>query len=195
MVSPTKRILNSLSIDEKYWEAIIENDVSYDGIFYYGVKTTGIFCRPSCKSRAPHAENVFIFSDAEEALTRGFRPCKRCKPTGQRVPDLEWISVVTNYIEHHYREPLPLDLLASVSHGSPYHLHRVFKRITGKTPVQYIQNKRITEAKKLLTGTQLHIAEVGRHVGICNPAYFITVFRKSTGHTPANYREQKQGHL
>ncbi|WP_440109106.1 bifunctional transcriptional activator/DNA repair enzyme AdaA [Paenibacillus sp. QZ-Y1] len=195
MVSHTKHILNSLSIDEKYWKAIIENDVSYDGIFYYGVKTTGIFCRPSCKSKAPNVENVFIFSDVEEALTREFRPCKRCKPTGQRVPDQEWISVVTNYIEHHYGEPLTLDLLASVSHGSPYHLHRVFKRITGMTPVQYIQDKRITEAKRLLTGTQLHIAEVGRHVGISNPAYFISVFRKTTGRTPAIYREQKKGKL
>lgn len=139
----------------------------------------GYLCRPSCKSRAPKAENVLIFQHVEEALARKFRPCKRCKPTGERVPDQEWIYGITDYIEHHYAEPLTLDVLATVSHGSPYHLHRVFKRITGRTPVQYIQDKRITEARKLLEHTGLTVTDIGRHVGIPNSAYFITVFRNT----------------
>ncbi|MFB8374415.1 bifunctional transcriptional activator/DNA repair enzyme AdaA [Paenibacillus taichungensis] len=183
---------NSVPIDEKQWNAIINNDSSFDGKFYYGVKTTGIFCRPSCKSKAPKYENVSIFNNPEEALALHFRPCKRCKPTGERVPDQEWITVVTDYIEHHFAEPLTLDILANVSHGSPYHLHRVFKRITGLTPVEYIQEKRVTEARKLLGSTELTVTDIGRQVGIANPAYFITVFRKHTGSTPANYREQRR---
>ncbi|MFE6074105.1 bifunctional transcriptional activator/DNA repair enzyme AdaA [Paenibacillus sp. NPDC057886] len=186
---------DSVPIDDKQWNAIIHNDSSFDGKFYYGVKTTGIFCRPSCKSKAPNYENVFIFKNSEEALARHFRPCKRCKPTGERVPDQEWISVVTDYIEHHFAEPLTLDILASVSHGSPYHLHRVFKRITGLTPVEYIQEKRVTEARKMLESTSLTVTDIGRQVGIANPAYFITVFRKHTGCTPANYREQRRDSL
>lgn len=192
MESPDQDTILPESIDKKYWHAIIHNDNSYDGTFFYGVQTTGIFCRPSCKSRAPKAENVLIFQHVEEALARKFRPCKRCKPTGERVPDQEWIYGITDYIEHHYAEPLTLDVLATVSHGSPYHLHRVFKRITGRTPVQYIQDKRITEARKLLEHTGLTITDIGRHVGIPNSAYFITVFRKHTGLTPAHYRERHE---
>lgn len=155
MESPDQDRILPKSIDEKYWHAIINNDNSYDGTFFYGVQTTGIFCRPSCKSRAPKAENVLIFQHVEEALVRKFRPCKRCKPTGERVPDQEWIYGITDYIEHHYAEPLTLDVLATVSHGSPYHLHRVFKRITGRTPVQYIQEK---ESLKL--GSCLNIPDI-----------------------------------
>ncbi|MEK4057487.1 bifunctional transcriptional activator/DNA repair enzyme AdaA [Paenibacillus sp. FSL F4-0087] len=190
--SPNPYQTNSVPIDEKQWNAIIHNDSSYDGKFYYGVKTTGIFCRPSCKSKTPKYENVTIFNNPEEALAQHFRPCKRCKPTGERIPDQEWISVVTDYIEHHFAESLTLDILANVSHGSPYHLHRVFKRITGLTPVEYIQEKRVTQARKLLESTRLTVTDIGRQVGIANPAYFITVFRKHTGSTPANYREQRR---
>ncbi|MDN8588927.1 bifunctional transcriptional activator/DNA repair enzyme AdaA [Paenibacillus sp. 11B] len=184
--------IDPVPIDDKQWKAIIHNDSNFDGKFYYGVKTTGIFCRPSCKSKAPKYANVSIFNNPEEALERHFRPCKRCKPTGERVPDQEWISVVTDYIEHHFAESLTLDILANVSHGSPYHLHRVFKRITGQTPVEYIQEKRVTEARNLLESTGLTVTDIGRQVGIANPAYFITVFRKHTGCTPANYREQRR---
>ncbi len=63
--------------DEK-WSAIIRNDASYDGAFYYAVKTTGIFCKPSCKSRVPNKENVLVFDTADAALDKHFRPCKRC---------------------------------------------------------------------------------------------------------------------
>ncbi|MFS0868951.1 bifunctional transcriptional activator/DNA repair enzyme AdaA [Paenibacillus xylanilyticus] len=182
---------DSISIDEIRWTAIISNDSAYDGKFYYGVKTTGIFCRPSCKSKEPKYTNVLVFSHPDEALAQGFRPCKRCKPTGERVPDQEWIFMVTDYIALHYAEPLTLDLLAQISHGSPYHLHRVFKRITGMTPLQYVQEKRMTEAGNLLVNTSLTVTDIGRRVGIANSAYFIAVFRKHTGQTPAHYREQR----
>lgn len=180
----------SLFLSEEHWKAIIGNDASWDGRFFYGVATTGIFCRPSCKSKAPLPENVLLFANADEALNRGFRPCKRCKPTGKRVPDQEWIAVVTDYIHVHYAEAITLDALAAASHGSPYHLHRVFKRVTGMTPVQYIQTKRMAAAKGLLRDQSLSIAEIGPKVGIPNAAYFSTVFRKSTGLTPAQYREK-----
>lgn len=179
-------------IPADYWNAIIHNDNTYDGTFFYAVQTTGIFCRPSCKSRPPNYDNVLIFQNADQALAQHFRPCKRCKPTGERVPDQEWIYSVTEYIEKHYTEPLTLEVLATASHGSPYHLHRVFKRITGQTPVQYIQAKRINKAQTLLTHTQMTVAEIGRQVGISNPAYFISVFRKHTRCTPAHYRERHE---
>lgn len=174
--------------DEK-WQAIINNDASYDGQFFYAVKTTGIFCRPSCKSRPPNKENIGLFQTAEQALSGKFRPCKRCRPTGQRLPDDEWISVVTDYIDRNYMENLTLDVLAAVSHGTPYHLHRTFRKVTGMTPVDYIQHKRIEQAKGQLCTTTKAIADIGLGVGLSNTSYFITLFKKKTGFTPAGYRQ------
>lgn len=175
-------------VTDEYWRAIISNDTASDGKFFYAVKTTGIFCRPSCKSRPPNRENITVFPDAEHALSAGYRPCKRCKPTGLRLPDQEWISVVTGYIEHHYMDDLNLQLLAELAHGSPYHLHRTFKKVTGTTPVEYIQYVRIEQAKSRLQTTKQSVTEIGRQVGLANTPYFITLFKKITGLTPAYYR-------
>lgn len=176
-------------VTEDKWQAIINNDASYDGHFFYAVKTTGIFCRPSCKSRLPHLGNIGIFLSADHALTAKFRPCKRCKPTGERLPDAEWVEGVTEYIDRNYPSSLTLELLAEVCHGSPSHLHRTFKRVTGITPVEYIQHIRIHHAKELLVTTDKAIAEVGSCVGLSNPSYFITLFKKRSGYTPASYRQ------
>src|SRR5690606_33583077 len=99
----------------------------------YAVHTTGIFCRPSCKSRPPKRENIGLYRTVEQALRAGFRPCNRCKPTGQRLPDDEWVSLVTAYIDKSYSQQLTLSILSEISHGSPYHLHRTFKKVIGLT--------------------------------------------------------------
>jgi AraC family transcriptional regulator of adaptative response / methylphosphotriester-DNA alkyltransferase methyltransferase len=174
--------------DEK-WQAITSNDASYDELFIYAVTSTGIFCRPSCKSRNPKKENVRIFNDAGEALAEGFRPCKRCKPSALRLPDEEWTIQIGEYIDEHYREPLTLEILADMCHGSPYHLQRTFKRIIGLTPVEYIQKVRISKAIEELTTTDKSVADIGLSVGLSNPSYFITLFKMKTGQTPKQYRK------
>ncbi len=175
-------------LTEEQWQAITQNDARFDEIFIYAVKSTGIFCRPSCKSRDPKKENVRIFNDAAEAIANGFRPCKRCKPGGLRLPDEEWVIQIGEYIDEHFREPLTLEILADMCHGSPYHLQRTFKRITGLTPVEYIQNARISRAMYELTTTDKSVAEIGLSVGLPNPSYFITLFKMKTGQTPKQYR-------
>lgn len=177
-------------VTDEHWQAIINNETAYDGQFYYAVKTTGIFCRPSCKSRPPKRENIGYFQTSEQALAAHYRPCKRCKPTGQRLPDEEWIALVTEYIDRNYKEKLSLEILAMVSHGSPYHLHRTFKKVMNMTPVDYIQWVRIEAAKTLLNSSHLSISEVGEQVGLFNTPYFITLFKKKTGYTPAEYRQK-----
>jgi len=135
-------------------------------------------------------ENIRLFENAEQALSENFRPCKRCRPTGQRLPDDEWIQLVTDYIDNNYSASLALRTLAEVSHGSPYHLHRTFKKIKGVTPVEYIQQIRIAKAQQLLLHSGLEVAKVGASVGMANTAYFITLFKKRTGVTPAQYRKE-----
>lgn len=179
-------------ISTEQWQAIINNDASYDGQFFYAVRTTGIFCRPSCKSKEPKPQNVTIFADARQAITAKYRPCKRCKPTGERLPDSEWVSVMTEYIDHHYTEPLTLHQLAEICHGSPYHLHRTFKKIMHITPVDYIQQHRIHQACQELKETHHSITAIGLNIGIPNTSYFVTLFKKKMGITPAQYRKQHQ---
>ncbi|UZD74171.1 bifunctional transcriptional activator/DNA repair enzyme AdaA [Bacillus siamensis] len=174
--------------DEK-WNAIIHNDVSYDAVFYYAVKTTGIFCRPSCKSRVPNKENVLVFDTAEAALKRHFRPCKRCRPNGLRLPDEEWVAQITEYIDGHYHEPLTLSVLADMCHGSLYHLQRTFKKIKGISPIEYIQKKRLTKAGDLLMHTDKTVMEIALTVGFPNTAHFATLFKKRTGSSPTEYRK------
>ncbi|SFC71233.1 AraC family transcriptional regulator, regulatory protein of adaptative response / methylphosphotriester-DNA alkyltransferase methyltransferase [Bacillus sp. 491mf] len=185
----------SVPVSDKQWQAIVNNDASYDGQFFYAVKTTGIFCRPSCKSRIPKRENIGFFENADQALAAHFRPCKRCKPTRKRLPDEEWIAFITEYVDSHCDETLTLEVLALLSHGTPYHLHRTFKKIKGMTPVDYIQHVRIEKAKMLLTTFDDPIAEVGESVGLSNTPYFITLFKRKTGQTPEAYRRQQKQHL
>ncbi|MFK9094547.1 bifunctional transcriptional activator/DNA repair enzyme AdaA [Bacillus salipaludis] len=179
---------NEIMTNEK-WQAIIGNDASYNNQFFYAVRTTGIFCKPSCKSRVPNKENVRIFQNAEEAISANYRPCKRCKPTNERLPDNEWVAIMTEYIDNNYPDKLTLETLAEISHGSAYHLHRTFKKITGITPVEYIQQVRINKAKKYLLQSDRTVADIAKKVGISNTPYFITLFKKMTGATPAQFRQ------
>lgn len=176
-------------LTEELWQAIVGNNATYDNRFIYAVQSTGIFCRPSCKSRPPKREHVRIFANAKEALSASFRPCKRCKPAHGQLPDAEWVEQITGYMDVHYREKLTLDILAEMCHGSPYHLHRTFKRIKGVTPALYLQQRRLNTATKYLRTTDKAISEIAETVGIGSTSYFITLFKKATGQTPSEYRE------
>ncbi|MFE4353736.1 bifunctional transcriptional activator/DNA repair enzyme AdaA [Peribacillus butanolivorans] len=181
--------LKKTDIPNDYWKAIVECDAAYNDHFLYGVKTTGIFCRPSCKSRVPNKENVQIFKNANMALEENFRPCKRCKPEGLNLPTDEWIEQITEWIDQHYSDPLTLNTLADISHGSPYHLQRLFKRVKGLSPTEYIQQLRLEKAIRMLESSEQPVTEIGLAVGFSSTPYFITLFKKNTGYTPSGYRK------
>lgn len=176
-------------MQDRYWQAIVANDASYDGTFYYAVKTTGIFCRPSCKSRVPKRENVRVFHDRQTAAAEHFRPCKRCRPDGLRLPEEEWIELIADHIKVSYAEPITLSVLADQFYASVYHLQRTFKRVKGITPLTYLQQQRIEAAKRLLIETNSPVNVIGAQVGIANAAHFATVFQKKTGVTPSEFRQ------
>jgi AraC family transcriptional regulator, regulatory protein of adaptative response / methylphosphotriester-DNA alkyltransferase methyltransferase len=174
---------------EEMWEAIIHCDPKYDGKFFYGVETTGIFCRPSCKSRNPKRENVRLFATIGEASLAKFRPCKRCNPDDMRWPDEDLAQHAVDLIHSRYPEALTLQSLSHMLHISPSHLHRTFHRIVGQTPAAHLRSTRLAAAQRLLVETETSITDVAVSVGFQNASHFSTVFHKQYGLSPSGYRQ------
>jgi AraC family transcriptional regulator of adaptative response / methylphosphotriester-DNA alkyltransferase methyltransferase len=178
----------------KRWHAIQTNDHHADGQFFYAVASTGIFCRPSCASRLPQRQNVRIFKTSAEALAAGFRPCKRCTPTGRPLSDAAWSAEIKQIIERHYASELNLNELAQLAHGAPYYLHHKFTTVTGQTPQQYLTQVRLAHARHFLTTTTLSISAIAQRCGWPNANYFSTLFKRQIGISPRQYREKKATH-
>lgn len=175
---------------KRQWKAIQSNDDHADGQFYYGVMSTGIFCRPSCRSRLPLQRNVQIFKTPTAAIEAGLRPCKRCRPTGDLVSPDVWVTEIKTIIEHHYAENLTLTELATLAHGAPYYLHHVFRRTTGLTPLAYLQQVRLVHAQELLRGTTWTVQVIAQQCGFRSSSYFSTQFKAAIGQIPRAFREK-----
>jgi AraC family transcriptional regulator, regulatory protein of adaptative response / methylated-DNA-[protein]-cysteine methyltransferase len=123
---------------DRRWKKLLVRDPASDGKFFYGVRTTGVYCRPSCASRLPRPENVVFYPNIESARRAGFRACKRCKPDQpiRGAPHAERIARACRVIENASRVPKLGELAAAVG-LSPYHFHRTFRAVTGLTPRKY----------------------------------------------------------
>jgi AraC family transcriptional regulator of adaptative response/methylated-DNA-[protein]-cysteine methyltransferase len=129
---------------ESCWTAVANRDRGADGKFLYGVKTVGVYCRPGCPSRRPNRENAVFFADAAAAEKAGYRPCKRCRPA-EPAPDARQRQAVEKAcrIIRDSDTPPALAALAREVGFSPYHFHRLFRRIVGTTPRDYAQAQRL----------------------------------------------------
>ena len=173
------------------WNAVISCRAEYDGIFFYGVRTTRIFCRPSCKSKTPRRENVDFFGSAREAMERGYRPCKRCRPDLLEAvydPNEMTIREIRDLLEKEYYGNWTLDKLAGRVGMSAFHLQRMFKKYTGLSPKQYLNRVRVEEAKRLLADSGRKIIDICYAVGFTGLAPFYQAFRRFTGLSPRAYR-------
>ncbi|NGQ96782.1 methylphosphotriester-DNA--protein-cysteine methyltransferase family protein [Brevibacillus sp. SYP-B805] len=178
-------------MNEEIWRAIVECDPAYDGQLYYGLVTTGVFCRPSCRSKTPKRENVRIFHTPSEARKAGLRPCKRCRPEEQewRSHEEELARQLARLIDGHYAEPLSLQSMAARLFVSPYYLLRCFRRVMNTTPARYLQLTRLEHAKALLRDTGESITAVALQTGFASSAHFSAVFHKEVGCPPSAYRQ------
>lgn len=129
---------NGYITEQQRWQAVEQRDARADGQFVFAVKTTGIFCRPSCSARRPLRENTGFYATPEAALEAGFRACKRCQPD-KLAPELQRIARIEQAcrIIEASDSPLTLDELAGQVAMSSFHFHRLFKSITGLTPNEW----------------------------------------------------------
>ncbi|WP_129730225.1 bifunctional transcriptional activator/DNA repair enzyme AdaA [Ectobacillus funiculus] len=177
--------------EEVMWDAVIHCQEAYDGLFFYAVKSTGICCKPSCKSRVPLKENVTFYSSVSAAMADGYRPCKRCRPNLLQSNEEELVQSIKQLIERDYHHALTLEQISLHVGVSKYHLQRVFKRNTGMSPLEYVTKLRIDEASTRLQTTEQTITDIAHDLGYTSSAHFSNVFRQQTGYTPSEYRMRR----
>ncbi|MBI2687435.1 MAG: bifunctional DNA-binding transcriptional regulator/O6-methylguanine-DNA methyltransferase Ada [Acidobacteria bacterium] len=131
------------------WAAVVARDANADGTFFYSVKTTGVYCKPSCAARLARPENVQFHATCQAAEAAGFRPCKRCRPNETGAPHAEAIARVCRLIAESEATP-PLAELAREAGMSVFHFHRVFKSLTGLTPKAYAAAHRTRRVQSAL---------------------------------------------
>ncbi|HEY9127540.1 MAG TPA: bifunctional DNA-binding transcriptional regulator/O6-methylguanine-DNA methyltransferase Ada [Acidobacteriaceae bacterium] len=139
--------VNPVELDETMaWGQVVARDSAAD--FFYAVTTTGVFCRPSCKSRTPLRGNVRFYENAEAARAAGFRACKRCRPEEPQRPSP--VAQMCAYLERHIETPVRLEQLGKLTKMSPFTAQRIFKQTMGATPAQYQRSLRATMLRSQL---------------------------------------------
>src|SRR5580704_14788496 len=175
------------------YRAISVRDARFDGRFFTGVKTTGIYCRSVCPARTPRSENVTFFPSAAAAQEAGFRPCLRCRP--ETAPDLgAWrgtsntVSRALSLIELGALDEADVDALAGRLGVGERQLRRLFRQHLGASPVAVAQTRRILLAKQLIHETRLPMAEVAFASGFGSIRRFNETFQQLCGRPPSELR-------
>ena len=178
----------SLADPDPRWAAVLARDARADDTFFYAVRTTGVYCRPSCPSRRANPKNVTFFENCDAAEQAGFRPCKRCRPRAASLADRRaaTVAAICQYIKEAEQPPL-LSELAARAGMSAYHFHRVFKATTGLSPRAYATAHRARrvrgELRRAPTVTQA-IMDAGYNSG----GRFYADSNQLLGMTPRQYR-------
>ncbi len=179
------------TIDEnRAWMAFEQRDRSWDGRVIGAVKTTGIYCKPSCPARRPRRENVEFFLEAEEARAAGYRPCLRCKPD-EVGRDREAVARAVRLIEQAEDAPSLGELAAAVGYA-PHHFQRMFTRDVGVSPAQYARGLRARRAQSELTEDK-SVTEAIYDAGYSAPSRFYADAKERLGMTPSAWRDGGRG--
>ncbi|WP_298951701.1 bifunctional DNA-binding transcriptional regulator/O6-methylguanine-DNA methyltransferase Ada [uncultured Methylobacterium sp.] len=171
------------------WAALRARDKQADGAFVYAVRTTGVYCRPSCPSRPARPENVSFHASPAAAEAAGFRPCRRCRPdaAGQGERDAAAVARACRLIDAAETAP-DLDALAAAAGLSRFHFHRVFRRVTGVTPRAYAAARlagRVAEGLREAPSVTAALYEAG----YASPSRFYAAAPARLGMSPAAYRD------
>ncbi|MDP4023521.1 bifunctional DNA-binding transcriptional regulator/O6-methylguanine-DNA methyltransferase Ada [Methylobacterium sp. NEAU 140] len=175
------------------WAALAARDARADGRFVYAVRTTGVYCRPSCPSRAAKPENVSFHAGPAEAEAAGFRPCRRCRPDEPGLAERRAEAVARACRLIDAAETLPgLDALAKAAGLSAFHFHRVFRAVTGVTPRAYAAARRAARVADGLSGAG-SVTEAVYEAGYGAASRFYAEAPARLGMAPAAYRRGGAG--
>lgn len=190
---PTQEKSPLFLTDDDRWAALVRRDRNADGAFYYSVRTTGVYCRPSCAARMPRRENVRFYATQEAAEKAGFRPCKRCRPNALSTSEQQTAAVekVCRILED--AEEIPnLNTLAEAAGLSRFHFHRVFKSVTGVTPRAYFSARRAQRVREELMRSET-VTEAIYGAGFNSNGRFYASSSEMLGMTPTRFRSGAEG--
>jgi AraC family transcriptional regulator of adaptative response/methylated-DNA-[protein]-cysteine methyltransferase len=178
--------------DDARWQAVLARDRRGDGRFVFAVRSTGVYCRPSCPARRPHRAQVRFFAGPQDAERAGFRPCRRCQPRDAAAPEVAVVQQVCRYLEDHPDGPTTLTALGAHVGVSPSHLQRLFKSIMGVTPRQYVEVRRLDRFKDQLREGDA-VTGALYDAGYQSSSQLYTQAPARLGMTPTTYRKGGKG--
>src|SRR3954467_13004486 len=193
-------MVESMALDRRrLYDALTARDARFDGIFFVGVTSTGIYCRPICRVRTPKAANCRFFDAPQQAEQAGFRPCLRCRPElapgSAPVDDAERIAqlIVARLEEGGLDENAGLEDIAAQFELSSRQIRRIVQKELGVSPIQLLLTRRLLLAKQLLTETALPITEVAFASGFSSLRRFNDAFDTRYGMPPTRLRRKASG--
>lgn len=190
MTSTTEKAQRAAAtLADARWPRVLARDAGADGQFWYSVRTTGVYCRPSCAARPARPENVAFHLTQEDARAAGFRACKRCKPdqASSATQHAALVTAACRTIEQAAAAPT-LDKLARDAGLSPFHFHRLFKSITGLTPRQYAQANRAGRMRAQLAIPETRVTDAIYDAGYTSNSRFYENADAVLGMTASRYR-------
>src|SRR4051794_27491233 len=174
--------------DDPCWDRVLSRDRAADGTFWYSVVTTGVYCRPSCPSRAANPKNVQLHDTMADARATGFRPCKRCHPDGPSVDagNAAIVARACRLIEESEEEPSLKALAKAVGRSASY-FHRSFRAVTGLTPKDYAAAQRASKVREGL-GNGSSVTEAIYDAGYNSSGRFYEKSTDMLGMTPTQFK-------
>lgn len=173
------------------WSMVLARDAKADGRFVYAVKSTGVFCRPSCPSRRPRLENVEFFDSPNQAQHAGYRACQRCTPL-ERNQQAQKVEAACRYIDDNLDITLSLTAISKHVAISPFHFQRMFKRALGVSPREYQQARRAGKFRQALRSDG-SVTEAIYEAGFSSSSRAYESIPAQLGMTPSAFRRGGEG--
>lgn len=175
--------------EEAMWQAVTDCDPAFDGLFFYAVSTTGVYCRPSCRSKHPRREHVRYFATGQAARAAGYRPCKRCRSDlAEYQPLRDMAAKIRALLDERFTARLTLANGLKALGISQRRTGELFKAVYGQTPGEYLAARRLAEAKRRLAETRDPLTDIAFAVGFDGLSGFYRFFTAREGMSPAAWR-------